>query len=319
MLFKVMCLEGVVTLRGKAILDSSEKPKSGSERFVGDSDRSTNQKSSEDNDENLSPTDIFFKRVGRLLSTGTSHLLYAPEGETNPWPRMKKLKTGAVRTALTAVLSSLSPGLRNLQRRQPLSEEVWLLPTVVSFKATGLVHRDICLELGLPVPVKLKNASMAFKAVGLDVSESSAQECVNSPAGFELTKHITQQLKASMSALADVLPVQGSGSAPLHNGNKKQEEDSQELENDIVTIRVLVNLARAMIVVAACFDIKQLTIGSDGAGKSVQIDMSTAGSPSQLWFTQVQLTRAMGKQIGAKQNFHSINFSYHFFINLYVI
>ena len=282
-----MGLEGLISARGKNAA-SKDDPKN-QENCLNTNHVNHKPNCVKFHSDPLSSSDDFFMRISRLLTTGDSHIIFAPEGETNPWPRLKKLKSGAVRTGLTAVLSggssSSSSSSDRFNKSIQISHETWLVPTILSFKATGIIHRDVCIEIGSPVKIKHSNVSAAFHAVGVTGEVASL---VNSDAGFVLTRHITDQLVRSMGALADIIP--DTTPAPLHNGNQIQESSSTDLKSQLLDLKILTNLSQCILILVEHFDISQINI-KDQTIEFFEVNKNT-------WYYQIILTRSLGKYLG---------------------
>ena len=276
-----MGLEGLISARGK---NAASKDDPRNEEVCLDTNRVNFHSDS------LSSSGEFFMRISRLLTTGDSHIIFAPEGETNPWPRLKKLKSGAVRTGLTAVLSGGgSSSSDRFNKSIQISHETWLVPTILSFKATGIIHRDVCIEIGSPVKIKHINVSAAFHAVGVVTGVgTNVTSLVNSDAGFVLTRHITDQLVRSMGSLADIIP--DTTPAPFHNGNQAQELSSTDLKSQLLDLKILTNLSQCILILVEHFDIAHLNI------KDQTIDFFEVNK--NTWYYQIILTRSLGKYIG---------------------
>ena len=173
-------------------------------------------------------TDSFFSRVASLLTSGQAHLVFSPEGETNPWPRLKRIKTGAVRAALIAALEIDG------------DREVWLLPSVASFRASGVRQRDICIELSAPIVLTRKNVN---KTLGDCDHTLISIERVNTDAGIALVRKLTAELQTEIGALSNFVCYKTDQPAPLHDGNQHAEEDDPRLLEDLDTLMLASNLA----------------------------------------------------------------------------
>lgn len=79
-----------------------------------------------------------FEDLEALLG-GHQNLLFAPEGETNPWPSLKPLKSGIARVAMRCANRSCA--------------KILIVPVAVHFIASGAYCRDAVLEFGEPICV----------------------------------------------------------------------------------------------------------------------------------------------------------------------
>ena len=85
--------------------------------------------------------DSAFREMVALLGDG-NNIVFAPEGETNPWPSLKPFKSGVSRLGLQAA--------------HTLGRDVYIVPIVVHCIATGDYSRDVVIEVGEAVNVNSK-------------------------------------------------------------------------------------------------------------------------------------------------------------------
>lgn len=132
--------------------------------------------------------DLFFSEMCQLLGEGNC-VIFAPEGETNPWTCLKPFKTGIMRLGL----------MYSAQYKRCIK----VVPISVNSIATGLLSRDVIVEVGPALTVNAEHLINASK----DQKVVSARE-------------LTNQLTTTMREMCDFITIGGQSSpmAPYHNG-----------------------------------------------------------------------------------------------------
>lgn len=135
--------------------------------------------------------DSAFSEMVSLLGDGTN-IIFAPEGETNPWPSLKPFKSGIARLGLQAARS-----LRSAMR---------IVPVAVHSVATGHYSRHVIVEIGEAVNI---NGQMLTTASSSDKSHNTG-----------LYRGLMSAVESQLRAMCDIIPysVDPSSPAPHHNG-----------------------------------------------------------------------------------------------------
>lgn len=148
----------------------------------------SNKKSALDAENPGSINNAFFEEMANVL-VSNSNTIFAPEGETNPWPSLKQLKTGIVRTALQ---------YSKLHKRT-----IPLVPLGINFISTGSISRDIVIEIGEELTV-------------------NADDCKDE---IYYVNDMTKKLNSSMIKLNNILQYsEVEPTAPYHNGRIRFDE-----------------------------------------------------------------------------------------------
>jgi hypothetical protein len=144
-----------------------------------------------------SANDVFFESMVDVLKQG-DNVIFAPEGETNPWPSLKPFKNGIVRVA-TRYAS---------QTRRSIS----IVPVACHFIATGAYSRDAIVRIGPSVDVRYED--IPYILTGDDANGTS-----NDFRGY--VAKLTAQLREGMGGVYDTVPYDIAPMAPHHNGTRQ--------------------------------------------------------------------------------------------------
>lgn len=144
--------------------------------------------------------ETFFESMVDVLARG-DNVLFAPEGETNPWPSLKPYKSGVVRVAVRYVLRT--------------GRSVALVPMACHFIATGQYTRDIIIRVGAHIHITPETLALYTET---DCGTNDNGVDVNSEAIRGYVSRTTRQLRVAMGAVHDSVPYGIAETAPHHNG-----------------------------------------------------------------------------------------------------
>lgn len=138
--------------------------------------------------------DSVFEEMSGLLSSG-HNIIFAPEGETNPWPSLKPLKSGIARLSLIFASKEIT--------------NICIVPVAVHSMAVGTWFRDVVVEVGKEVEVRID------KAVTKDIAYCRYNNSERTP-----VEDIMNEISTRLMKMCDFIPfdILTPGPAPHHNG-----------------------------------------------------------------------------------------------------